>query len=94
MINVPIPADKHLTAKEEEKLAKYQDLRIELERPWQKKMLMASVVIGALGSNSKRLKSFWELLDIDYLNIYLLQKTALLGTASIIRKVLQLSGCG
>ena len=32
--------------------------------------------------------------NIDYLNLYILRKTALLGTATILRKVLQLSGGG
>ena len=36
LIDVSIPADKHSTVKEEEKLSKYQDLRIELERLWWK----------------------------------------------------------
>ena len=94
LIDVSIPADKHLTVKEEEKLSKYQDLRIELERLWQKRTVMVPVVIGALGSITKRLHSFLGLLAIDSLNLYILQKTALLGTATILRKVLQLSGCG
>ena len=55
---------------------------------------MVPVVIGALGSITKRLQSFLGLLGIDSLNLYILQKTALLGTATILRKVLQLSGCG
>jgi len=54
---------------------------------------MISIVIGALGSVSVWFKYFLELLDINALNIYLLQKTALLGTATTLRKVLQLSGC-
>jgi len=45
MIDISIPADKRLTAKEEEKLTKYQDLRIELERLWQKNMVMVPGVI-------------------------------------------------
>ena len=94
LIDVSIPADKHLTVKEEEKLSKYQDLRIELGRLWQKRTVMVPVVIGALGSITKRLHSFLGLLGIDSLNLYILQKTDLLGTATILRKVLQLSGCG
>ena len=94
LINVSIPTDKHLTVKVEEKLSKYQDLRIELERLWRKRTVMVSVVIGALGYITKRFHSFLGLLGIDSLNLYILQKTALLGTATILRKVLQLSGCG
>ena len=75
LIDVAVPADKHISAKEEEKLMKYQDLRIELERLWKKKTTMIPIVISSL-------------------NVYLLQKTALLGTATTLWKVLQLSGCG
>ena len=59
-----------------------------------KKTVMVPVVTGALVSITKRLKNFLEILDIKTLNVYLLQKTALLGTATALRKILQLSGCG
>ena len=94
LIDVSIPADKNISTKEEEKISKYQDLRIELERLWKKKTKMVAVVIGALGSISKKLDGFLQILDIEALNIYVLQKTAMLGTATILRKILQLSGCG
>ena len=32
LIHVSIPSDKNISTKEEEKLSKYQDLRVELER--------------------------------------------------------------
>ena len=48
------------------------------------------VVVGALGSTSKKLKKYVEELG-DVINTALLQKTALLGTARILRKVLD---CG
>ena len=48
------------------------------------------VVVGALGSTSKKLKKYVEELG-DAINTALLQKTALLGTARILRKVLD---CG
>jgi len=53
LIDVSIPADENIFTKEEEKLSKYQDLRVELERLWKKKTKMIPVVIGALGSISK-----------------------------------------
>ena len=56
--------------------------------------VMVPVMIEVLGSITKRLHSFLGLLGIDSLNLYILQKTALLGTVTILRKVLQLSGCG
>ena len=48
------------------------------------------VVVGALGSTSKKLKKYVEELG-DVISTALLQKTALLGTARILRKVLD---CG
>ena len=56
--------------------------------------MMVPVVIGALGSVTKKLKNFLEILDIKTLNVYLLQKTALLETVTTLRNILQLSECG
>ena len=52
------------------------------------------IVIGALGAVSTHFKMYVESLHLPELNWYLLQKSALLGTASIHRRVLQLSGAG
>ena len=41
-----------------------------------------------------RVKMFVKRLDLPELNWYLLQKSALLGTVSILKQVLQLSGAG
>jgi len=55
---------------------------------------MVLVVIGALGSISKRLGSFLEILDIEALNFYIFTKDCFaIGTAIILRKILQLSEC-
>ena len=61
-ISIPTAADKHISAEEEEKLSKYQDLRIELEILSRKKAMMVSIVIEALGSITKRLQVvlFWR----------------------------------
>ena len=48
LIDVAVPADKHISAKKEEKLMKYQDLRIKLERLWKKKTTIIPIVIGTL----------------------------------------------
>ena len=52
------------------------------------------VVVGALGAVSTQFKMFAKRLDLPELNWYLLQKSALLGTVSILRQVFQLSGAG
>ena len=91
LFDVSIPADKRITDKEEEKITKYQDLRIEIERLWRKKTTIIPVVIGALGAVSKHFKDFIRQLNLKGTNPYILQKSAMLGTASILRKTLQLS---
>ena len=94
LVDISVPADKRIVEKEDEKVSKYQDLRIELERLWKMKSRIIPVVIGALGAISKRFVNFIKQLDLGSPNMYILQKSALLGTVSIVRKVLQLSGAG
>ena len=51
-------------------------------------VVVVSVVTGALGVTSKRLKDWLEKLNIKS-SIELLQKAALLGTAKFVRQVLE-----
>jgi len=94
LVDVAIPANKRIVEKEQEKITKYQDLRIELERLWNKKTRIIPVVIGALGAISEYFHGYIKQLDLHSLNKYVLQKTAILGTVTILRKVLQLSSAG
>ena len=74
--------------KEGEKIEKYQDLKREIGRLWGIRHLeVVPVVVGALGVVSKRLDAWLEKLGVT-IRTGLLQKTALLGTARILRKVL------
>jgi len=82
MIDISFPADKHLAAKEEEKPTKYQDLRIEPERLWQKKTVMVPVVIGALGI-------IFGPLDIESLNIYLFAEDCFINNCFYFKKTLR-----
>ena len=91
--DVSIPADKRIVDKEQEKI-KYQDLRIELEHLWNKKTRIIPVVIGTLSAIFNHFHSYIKQLDLHSLNQYILQKTATLGTAVILRRVLQLSSAG
>ena len=63
LVDVSIPADKRIFDKEQEKITKYQDFRIELEHLWNKKTRIIPVVIGALGAISNHFHS-----DIKQLN--------------------------
>ena len=75
--------------KEGEKIEKYQDLKREIARLWGIRHLeVVPVVLGALGVVSNRLDAWYEKLGVT-IRTGLWQKTALLGTARILRKLLE-----
>ena len=89
VIDITIPADAVVAEKEKGKVEKYQDLRREIKRLWKlKKVEVVPVAIGALGSVTKGFEKWVAKLGI-HCNLGVLQKTALLGTARILRKVLE-----
>ena len=87
IIDIAVPADYNIDKKEFEKISKYSELKVELSRMLNKKTFVIPIVIGALGSIPKRLHSFAEKLGIRN-DFMIWQKSALLGTAGILRKVL------
>ena len=88
IIDVAIPGDSRVT-KKEEKVNKYQDLRLEIVRLWKlKKVDIIPVVVGALGAVSRSIENWLEKLGV-VVRVEHIQKTALLGTANIIRRTLQ-----
>ena len=50
IIDLAIPGDQNIAIKEQEKNDKYQDLKIELHKIWNVKVVVIPVVIGALGT--------------------------------------------
>ena len=90
IIDVAIPGDSRVRSKEQEKIEKYQLLRDEMMRMWgMKKVVVIPVVIGALGAISIEFENHVKKLKLE-IRIEHVQKTALLGTARILRKVLSL----
>jgi hypothetical protein len=87
LIDVAIPADRNVQ-KEAEKNLKYKSFCIEIQRMWNLKCTIISIVIGATGIVTRSLKKNLEVLPGKH-SIDSLQKTAILGTSHIIRKVLQ-----
>ena len=70
------------------KFEKYQDLKREIGRLWVIRHLeVVLIVVGTLGVVSNSLDAWLEKLGV-MIRIELLQKTALLGTARILRKLL------
>ena len=90
IIDIAVPADVRVEEKGREKVEKYQDLKREIGRLWNlKKVEVVPVVIGALGSVTKEFDRWIGKLGITF-NVGVVQKTALLGTARILRKVLEM----
>ena len=50
LIDMTVPLDTNSSIKTTEKLTKYQDLEIEVERMWGLKTATVPVVMGALGT--------------------------------------------
>ena len=53
LIDMMIPRHRNISVKEFDKLSKYKDLQIEIERMWQPKTTVVPVVVGALGMVKK-----------------------------------------
>ena len=87
IIDVAIPGDDRVKNKELEKLEKYQLLQDEIAKVWRmRKVIVVPVVIGALGALSVNFKEYMKRIGVK-VTLEVIQKTALLGTAKILRKV-------
>ena len=76
--------------KELEKLEKYQLLKDEIAKVWRmRKVIVVPVVIGALGAVLVNFKEYMRQIGVN-VRLEVVQKTALLGSAKILRKVLSL----
>ena len=76
-----------MVKKEAEKILKYKDLTIEIHCMWNVKTKVIPVIIGATGTISKSFRKYVNNIPGDH-EVKELQKTAILGTAHILRKVL------
>jgi hypothetical protein len=85
---VAIPADRNVVQQEAEKKLKYRSLCIGIQRMWNLKCTIIPVIIGATGIVTRGLRKNLEAVPGKH-SIVSLQKTAILGTSHIIRKVLQ-----
>ena len=88
IIDVAVPVDKNSVKKIAEKITKYRDLKIEIQKCWGlKKVKTVPIVIGALGTVCSGLTENLNLVS-PQARLNIVQKTALLGTAHILRNVL------
>jgi hypothetical protein len=87
LIDVAMPRDRNVIKKEAEKILRYKDLIIEIQRMWNVKTKVTPVIIGATGTISKSFRKYLSSVPGKH-DVKELQKTAILGTAHILRKVL------
>jgi len=86
LIDVAISGDRNVTKEEAEKILKYKDLTIEIQRMWNVKTKVIPVIIGATGTISKSFRKYVSNIPGKY-EVKELQKTDILGTAHILRNV-------
>jgi hypothetical protein len=68
-------------------ITKYKDLKIDIQRMWNVKTRVIPVIIVATGFISKLFRKYVSTTPGNH-DVRELQKTAILGTAHILRKVL------
>ena len=89
IIDVAVPGDTRIVDREQDKILAYQDLKREIKKVWNlRKVSVVPVVIGALGAVTTNFRKHLDSLHCN-LSISNIQKTALLGSARILRMVLE-----
>jgi hypothetical protein len=87
LIDVAIPGDRNVIQKEAEKILKYKDLIIEIQRTWNVKIRVIPVITGGTGTISESFRKYVSTIRGNH-EVKELQETAVLGTAHILWKVL------
>ena len=88
IVDFAVPADHIIKLKECEKRDNYIDLARELKKLWNMKVTIIPIVIGAFGMVTKGLLKGMEDLEVGG-QVEIIQTTALLKTARILRTVLE-----
>jgi len=86
LIDVAISGERNVIKKEAKKILKYKDLTMEIQLMWNVKTKVIPVIIGATAAISKSFRQYVSNIPGKY-KVNELQKTAILGTAQILRKV-------
>jgi hypothetical protein len=87
LIDVGISGDRNVVKKEAEKILKYEDLTIEIQRMWNVKARVIPVIIVATGTISESFRKYVSNIPGNH-DVKELQKTTILGTPHLLRKVL------
>jgi hypothetical protein len=84
LIDVAISGDRNVIKKEAEKILKYKEVTIEIQRMWNVKTRVIPVITGTI---SKSFRKYVSSIPGNH-EVRELKKTATLGTAHILREVL------
>ena len=87
LIDVTIPGDRNEIKKEAEKILKYKDLIIEIQRTWNVKAKVTPVTMGMTGTITKSRTQYLSNVSEKH-KIKELQNIAILVTVHILREVL------
>ena len=88
IIDFAVPADSRVEEREKDQIEKYQDLGRELRKIWNVKVTIVPLVVGSFGATPEQFGNRYKQIDIT-VGTAQVQKTVLLGTARILRKVLE-----
>ena len=89
IIDFAVLGNSRIEDKEKDKIEKYQDLGRELQKIWDVKVKIIPLVVGSLGAIPKQFGNRLEQTGIAA-GTAQVQKTVLLGTAKILKKVLDI----
>ena len=89
IIDFAVPGDSRTVENEKDKIEKYQDLGRELQKIWNVKVKIIPSVVGSLGAIPKQFGNRLKQIGMTA-GTAQVQKTVLLGTARILRKVLEI----
>ena len=87
LIDMSVPSDSNISAKEFEKLSKYKDLEIEIAKMWKMKTKTIPVVVGALGMIKKGTQKYVNEIP-ENLSLAEIQTMLLNSIAHILRKTI------
>ena len=87
--DLAVPGDSRIEKKEKDKIEKYQDLGRELNKTWNVKVKIIPLVVGSLGAIPKHFSKRLKQIGIT-VGTTQVQKTVLLVTSRILRKVLEI----
>ena len=89
IIDFAVPGDSKIEEKDKDKIEKYQDLGREFKKIWNVKVKIIPLVVCSLGAIPKQFGDRLKQIGIT-VGTAQVQKTVLLGTARIFRKVFEI----